>query len=70
MQKLKLDLGKQSVVRLNEDETQSIYGGGKARSKRRSGDCAYSRKHGDSATEWCEGTRAQQQEPSSGGASD
>lgn len=45
-----LKLEKQKVTSLSSFEMQSIQGGGKARSDRRTGRCAYSRRNGVTAT--------------------
>ncbi|MGD1847830.1 MAG: hypothetical protein ACFB10_20750 [Salibacteraceae bacterium] len=44
-----LQLEKQSIVSLSSDEMKTIRGGGKPRSDRRTGRCAFSRRHGVTA---------------------
>lgn len=43
----KLNLNKQKVVSLTDVQMQQINGGGEKRSDRKTGDCAFSRKHGE-----------------------
>lgn len=67
MKKLKLNLNKQTIVKLTNAETNAINGGGPTRSEARNGDCKYSRKHpviiacdcGDVAIVGCWGTSTQ-----------
>ena len=50
MKRLVLDLNKMASVRLTSENTLKVYGGGEARSDRRSGACRYSRKHPETTT--------------------
>ncbi|MGD1847822.1 MAG: hypothetical protein ACFB10_20710 [Salibacteraceae bacterium] len=43
---MQLKLEKQSITSLNKQEMATIHGGGEKRSDRRTGDCAFSRRHG------------------------
>lgn len=43
---MKLRIEKQQVTSLSNSEMETVRGGGKKRSDKRTGDCAFSRKHG------------------------
>lgn len=43
---MKLKLEKQNITSLSNNEMSAIQGGGEARSDRRTGDCAFSRRNG------------------------
>jgi len=52
MKKFKLELNKETVIKLKAEEVASIQGGGYSRSSTRGGHCKYSRRHPDKDPQW------------------
>ena len=49
----KLNLNKQTLMKLSDAQAQNIVGGGQERSNDKKGDCRYSRKHSTTTSDTC-----------------